>query len=100
MEELFFLEKIPYLFLCFTGSLLLHAGFSLVVVCGLLTVVAFLVSEHGLLGRETFSGCWHMGLAFLRQVGSSRTRDGTRVPAQASRFLTTEPLGKSRRALL
>ena len=57
MEELFFLEKILYLFLCFTGSLLQHEGFSLAVVCGLLTAVAFLVTEHGLLGHKTVSGC-------------------------------------------
>ena len=53
----YFLKKFMYLFLCFTGSLLLHAGSSPVAVCGLLIAVAFLITEHGLLGRETFSGC-------------------------------------------
>ena len=60
-------------------------GFSLVVMCGLLTVVASLGAEHRLSGAWASvvavlgSGAqaqklWHMGLAVPRQVGSSRIR--------------------------
>ena len=50
--ELFFLHVYFYSFIfgC-AGSSLLH-GLSLVAVCGLLTVLASLVSEHGLQGAQ------------------------------------------------
>ena len=50
--ELFFLHVYFYSFIfgC-AGSSLLH-GLSLVAVCGLLTVLASLVAEHGLQGAQ------------------------------------------------
>ena len=38
---------------------------------------------------------WYTGLASLRHMGSSWTRSQTHVSAQAGRFLTTGPPGKS-----
>ena len=38
---------------------------------------------------------WRTGLVALQHVGSSRTRDRTRVPCIGRRFLTTAPPGES-----
>jgi len=46
-------------------------GLSLVVVCGLLTVVASLVAEHRLLMHGFNQQLWHMGLVALWHVESS-----------------------------
>ena len=68
--------------------MLLHEGYSLVVVCGLLAVMASLVAEPRLLGMwasvvavRGLGGCvWHMGLVAPWHVASSRTRDQTDIP--------------------
>ena len=66
----------------------------------------FLVAEHRLWvhrlqqlwftsPRAQAQKLWHTGLAALRHVESSWTRDWTRVPVLAGRFLSTVPSGKS-----
>ena len=75
---------------CCTGFFLVAESrcYSVIAVCGLLVVVASLVTEHRLWGaldsvvvapelqsRDSIVGC--MGLAAPKHVGSSPTRDGT-----------------------
>ena len=73
----------------------------------LLTVVASLAMEHGLLGAwapgavaQGLNSCgsWaleHTGLGALQHVESSQTGDQTCVPALAAGVLTTGPPEKS-----
>ena len=44
--------------------------------------------------REEAQYLWHTGLVVPQQVGSSQTRDQTRVSCIAGGFFTTEPPGK------
>ena len=73
-------------------------GLLFVAVCGLLIAVASLVAEHGLQARGLqqlwLAGSraqaqqwWCTGLVAPRLVGSSRTRDRTRVPCVSRRIL-------------
>ena len=84
------LEIILFAYLC-SGSSLLHRaflvgvsrGYSVVVVCGLLTAVTSRCRAR-VPGREGFSSCGfpaleHMGLVFPWHMGSSRIRAWTRV---------------------
>ena len=67
---------------------------SLVVMCGLLTVVASPVAGDGFQGTGA-QELWHTGLVSLRHEEYAQTRDGTCVsPALAGGFLTTGPPGK------
>ena len=68
-------------------------GYSLVAVCGLLVLMASLVAEHRLQGRQTsvlpalwLSSC-DTGLAVLQYVESSQTRHQTRVPCTGRQIL-------------
>ena len=60
-------------------------GCSLAVVSSLLIAVASLPAEHSL--QSTASALWLTGLAALRQVGSSQTRDRTHVPCTGGQIL-------------
>ena len=73
-------------------------GFSLVVVCELLIVVASLIVEHGPYGmwaqQSWFPGSraqaqwlWHTGLVAPQHVGSSLTRNRTYVSGIGKRIL-------------
>ena len=73
-----------WLFWVFTAACRLFSscgeqGLLFTEVCTLLTVVASLVAEHGL--WVWVQSLWHMDLVAQWHVGSSRTRDGTHVPA-------------------
>ena len=81
-------------------------GYSLVVVCRLLTAAASLPVEHGLQvcglqqlwlpgSRAQAQYLWSMGLVAAQHVGSSWTKGIKPVsPALAGGFFTTEPPGK------
>ena len=70
-------------------------GLSLVVVCGLPTVVASLAAEHGLVMHGFSQQLWHTGLVALRQVESSGPGIELVSPALADRLLTAGLPGKS-----
>ena len=80
--------------MCGLSLIVMTGGYSLVTVCGLLTVAASLVAEHGLYGWQAsvVAAC---GLSSLVRWNLPRAGIGPVSPALAGRPLTTGPLGKS-----
>ena len=85
-----------YLFIGYTGSSLLNRffslvaesrGYTLVVVCRLLIMVASLVAEHGHQAYGLADGLWHSGLASPQLMESSGTGDQTHVPCIGRQIL-------------
>ena len=100
----FFFNNFTYLFLAVLGSsslcglsLVASGGYSSLQCTGLLIAEASLIVEPGL-WTHGLHQLWHTGLAVPWHMGSSWTMNQT--PALGSRFLSTEPPGKSKNHFL